>query len=349
MRNRLVVSVAISAALLAAASNVAGAAIPRGDATTDRIVSIALPINPAQQFPVAEYGAFGSVWVLAQGNTSKLLRINPRTNRVTGSVSLGYGEASGNDQFRGTIAAAGGSLWVPEFFYNTVLRIDPSRMVITHRVKVGRSPTSVIAAAGAIFVSDWHGEKVVRINPRTNRVVATIPVGNQRDFNGGPFYLAYTAHHVWASLPDAARLVEIDPSTNRVVGRHNDAPAYNCGRLDPAPGALWVDDSDCSNAFSRYDLATGRVTKTVTVPDATCLLGMAVLDGYLWTVQAVRQQSGDCTQGALVRRNVRTGVVLGRIRVGVSPFEVFRIGSSLWTNDVTSNNHVLRVTPGAAS
>ncbi len=343
LRKALAVAVTIGATLAAGASSAAGAA------STHRVVSIALPINARKQFPVAEYAAFGSVWVLAQGTTTTLLRINPDTNRVTGSVSLGYGEASGDDQLHATIAAAGGSLWVPDFYYNTVLRIDPSRLVITRRVRVGRSPSSAVAAAGAVFVSDWHGEKVVRINPRTDRVVATIPVGNQNDFYGGPFYLTYTAHHVWAAVPDAARLVEIDPNTNRIVARHNDAPAYNCGRLDPAPGALWIDDSDCSNTFSRFDRATGRITRTVTIPNATCLLGMAVFHGYLWTAESVRQPSGNCTSGALVRRNLRTGAVLGRIRLGVFELELFGIGSSLWTNDLTSNNHVLRVTPGAAS
>jgi len=346
MRKGLLISVTLGAVLIAASPGTA-VATPRARGLTHRIVSIALPINPAREYPVAEYAAFGSVWVLVQGITSRLERINPRTNRVTGSMSLGYGEASGNDQARGTIAAAGGSLWVPEFFYNTVLRINPSRMVITRHVRVGRSPTSVVAAAGAVFVSDWHGEKVVRIDPRTNRVVASIPVGDPNDFSGGPFYLTYTARHVWASVPDAERLVEIDPTSNRVVAHHRDAAAYNCGRLDPAPGAMWIDDSDCSNNFSRYDLQTNRVTKTVTIPFATCLLGMAVFHGYLWTAESVRQPSGDCTSGALVRRNLRTGAVLGRIRVGVGAFEVFRIGRSLWTNYFT--DRVLRVIIGEAS
>ncbi len=340
MRTRLLVPAVILALFVVAQQAVASA---------PRTVSIELPTDPSSQFPVAEYAAFGSVWVLVQGNTSALERVDPRTNRVTGSVSLGYGEPSGNDQFRGTVAAAGGSIWVPEYFRNTVLRIDPNTLTITRRIPVGRSPTSVIAVDHAIFVSDWHGEVVVKVDPRANRVVSRTRVGDPRDFNGGPFYLTFTAGHIWAELPDAERLVELDPATNRIVGRHRDAAAYNCGRLDPAPGAIWIDDSDCSNNFSRFDLSTGRITKTVTIPFATCLAGMTVFAGYLWTAEATRQPSGDCTAGELVRRDLQTGAVLGHIDIGVFGLEVFGMRHSLWTNDLTSNDHVVRVTPGASS
>ena len=85
----------------------------------------------------ALFAAFGSVWGLTEGNSSTLQRIDPRTDKVTGTVDLGYGESGGNSIAHTGIAAAGGSLWVSEYFYNEVLRVDPSRLRVVKRIDVG--------------------------------------------------------------------------------------------------------------------------------------------------------------------------------------------------------------------
>jgi YVTN family beta-propeller protein len=289
------------------------------------------------------------VWVLTQGNFSTLQRIDPRTNRVTGSVPLGYGDTSGNDSGEGAIAAADGSLWVAEYFYNTVLRIDPARLGVTHTIKVGRSPSGIVAADGSIFVSDSHASAVSRIDPRTNRVVATIPVGDTTDFNGGPFYLTYTAGRVWTIVPAEQRLYAIDPRTDRVVAKPSVAPAIACGRLDPVPGAIWIDDQNCSNTFSRYDLVTGHVTQ-IQEPSTMCLLGIAVLHGRLYSDEMTFDPSVGCGPGSFVPRDLTTGAVLGAgTPIDVVGFEVAGIDGSLWTNDFSTGNHVLRITPERTS
>ena len=309
------------------------------------VVSIAVPVDGISDFPTTEFAAFGSVWILTQGNVSTLQRVDPRTNRITGSVPLGYGDTSGNDSGEGAIAAADGSLWVPEYFYNTVLRIDPYRLAVTHVITVGRSPIGIVAAHGAVFVSDSQASAVSRINPRTNRVVATIPVGDPNDFNGGPLYLTYTEGKVWTNVPAQQRLFAIDPDTDRVVASPSVAPAYACGRLDPVPGAIWIDDQNCSNTFARYDLTTGRVTQ-IRLPLTLCLLGIAVLHGRLYSDEMMFDASTGCTPGSFVPRDLRTGAVVGAgIPINVVGFEVVGLDGSLWTNDFTTANHVLRVTP----
>ena len=313
------------------------------------VVSIALPVDGVNDFPTTEFAAFGSVWILTQGNFSTLQRLDPQTNRLTGAVPLGYGDTSGNDSGEGAIAAVDGSLWVAEYFYNTVLRIDPVRLAVTHTIKVGRSPSGVVAAAGSIFVSDSHASAVSRINPRTNRVVATIPVGDPDDFNGGPLYLTYTAGQVWTIVPAQQRLYAIDPRTDRVVARPSVAPAFACGRLDPVPGAIWIDDQNCSNTFARYDLATGHVTQ-IQEPSNMCLLGIAVLHGRLYSDDMAFDPSTGCTPGSFVPRDLTTGAVLGAgTPIDVVGFEVVGLRGSLWTNDFSTGNHVLRITPERTS
>ncbi len=326
-----------------------GTAAQYAAASSPGTVSIALAVDGVNDFPTTEFAAFGEVWVLTQGNVSTLQRVDPRTNRVTGSVALGYGDTSGNDSGEGAIAAADGSLWVAEYFYNTVLRIDPARLAVTRTIKVGRSPSGVVAADGAVFVSDSHASAISRIDPRRDRVVATIPVGDPSDFNGGPSYLTYAAGRVWTIVPAQQRLFAINPNTDRVVASPSVAPAFACGRLDPVPGAIWIDDQNCSNTFSRYDLATGHVTQ-IREPLTTCLLGIAVLHGRLYSDDMSFDPSTGCGPGSLVPRDPVTGAVLGAgTRVGVVGFEIVGLDGSLWTNDFTTGTNVLRVTPGGTS
>ena len=53
--------------------------------------------------PCAEIGAFGSVWVANYGSAT-LSRVDPSTNRVTGTVKVGAGPCG--------LAAGAGSIWV---------------------------------------------------------------------------------------------------------------------------------------------------------------------------------------------------------------------------------------------
>ena len=325
----------------------AGGVRSRTASSTSTGVTV-VPIGVPSASSVA-HAAFGAVWVLTQGNTSTLQRIDPATNTVTGVVDLGYGESGGNDLYAGGVADADGSLWVSEYFYNQVLRVDPRRLAVVGRVDVGRSPTDVLGVGDSLFVADSHAAAVTRIDARTGRVVATIAVGDRTNFDGGPVHLTYSGGLVWADVPAQRRLYAIRLRDGRVVARPSVAPALACSLLDPAPGAVIIDDSECSNTYSRYDIAAGTTT-TVRLPDTSCLFGVAVLRRAVYTVEVQSPGPFQCNDtGSLVRRDITSGAELHRASISPPGFLLYSAGGSLWTQNSDVDDQILHLTMGTTS
>src|SRR4051812_26333356 len=69
--------------------------------------------------------AAGSVWVAAYAS-SRLVRIDPATNAVTGHVRVGASPCG--------LVAAAGSLWTDGFGTGTVERVDPARLKVVKRI-----------------------------------------------------------------------------------------------------------------------------------------------------------------------------------------------------------------------
>ena len=122
------------------------------------------------------------LWVtLHTGN--KLLRVDPRTNRVTGSLSL-----TGADWVTGYK----GSLYVSQES-NVVTRVDPQTLKVTGRVKVKRNPLGSALVGGKLWVPCIDANAVDVVDPSTMKVVRTLPA------SGGPIVALPYAGRVWVS------------------------------------------------------------------------------------------------------------------------------------------------------
>src|ERR1051325_6393518 len=100
----------------------AGVALAGGSTTVTKItVGIA---------PCAEIAGYGSVWV-ANYSSNTLSRIDPATNKVTGTVK-GGAEAGG-------LAEGGGSIWVDGYGTGAVERVDPDTLKRTKIIHSGLS------------------------------------------------------------------------------------------------------------------------------------------------------------------------------------------------------------------
>ena len=99
---------------------------------------IRLPIAP-----VAVAAGNKGVWIV-DGRAPKLLRLDPRTGRVTKSIRVG----------RTPVAVAVGhrSVWTVNRGDGTVSKIDPARNVVTSTVDVGSDPVDVVAGLGSVWV-----------------------------------------------------------------------------------------------------------------------------------------------------------------------------------------------------
>lgn len=124
----------------------------------------------------------GYVWV-TDHTAGKLLRLDPRTNRVTGTVTL-----SGADWVTGF----GGSLYVSQET-NVVSRVDARTLKVLGSVKVHRNPLGSAIVANQLWVPCIDSNDVVIVDPATMKVVRTIEAGP------GPIVVLPVAGHVWIS------------------------------------------------------------------------------------------------------------------------------------------------------
>jgi streptogramin lyase len=122
------------------------------------------------------------LWV-TDHTAGKLLRLDPRTNRVTGSVAL-----PGADWVTGLR----GSLYVSQET-NVVTRVDARTLKVSGSVKVKRNPLGTAIVAGKLWVPCIDAGVIVVVDPTTMRVDRELPGGP------GPIVVLPSGGHVWVS------------------------------------------------------------------------------------------------------------------------------------------------------
>lgn len=302
--------------------------VARADATT--IASIPMP----GCCPNDTISAGNSVFALSArfGGTehSILVKINPNTNMVSGRLALDPGVPAGNGLNVNDMVYAAGSIWVVQALQNEVLRIDPARMRILTRVPTGRTPSSVATDGTSVWIALQHDSAIARIDPATNTVTASVPVG-ARNGADGPWQLSYDGTQLLASLPTSGRVARLDPRTLRVRYDQVGTAAAQCAHILPAPGGYWLDDTECSYDYFRWDAATRTITADVT-PLRTNDFGAVVVGSALYTAEF------DCTDvscgnGHLIKRDVYTGAVLADVSTGNDASAPHFADGSLWVGN----------------
>jgi streptogramin lyase len=124
----------------------------------------------------------GALWV-TDHTAGKLLRLDPRTNRITGSVRL-----PGADWVTGLR----GSLYVSQET-NVVTRVDARTLRVLGRVQVHRNPLGSAIVANELWVPCIDSNDVVVVDPSTMQVVRVIAGGP------GPIVVLPVGGRVWIS------------------------------------------------------------------------------------------------------------------------------------------------------
>jgi outer membrane protein assembly factor BamB len=261
--------------------------------------------------------AFGSVW-LSETNNGNILRVDPRTRRVTARIPVGS-EVS--------LAAGNGSIWaipreagVPA---RRLLRIDPRTNRIVARIPM-RAPGGSPFLGGFILVGPrvWviGGTSVLAVDATRNRPVREVELGGSYQINNaflrdGELWLTRGDRTItrldavngrrlgrlpWRApaggyvFPYADKLVKVaqrsvslaDPSTGRPLWRTRLGTKLN--GADVAGGRLYVDGingSSARDALWALDPRTGRVLGTLTIPVFT-VVGSARVGQDLWLTSA---------------------------------------------------------------
>jgi hypothetical protein len=249
-------------------------------------VAATIPL-PGAAFPRVVGVADGVVWV--DGGNHTAFRIDPRTNRVAGTVPLPAGSrlAAGGpgslwlvDEAEGTVSQAdlggnilrtvgvgwtwvarspaeegfklavdGNSVWVA-VQHTGVVRLDWARGKVAGRFT---SPPGAgwydLIAAGGGAALTHGEEDADLLDPRTGKATA-IHLG------GLPTGAAFGAGSFWASV-DNATLARVDPTRRRVVATVRLDAKFLPGPVVAGDGAVWVYGG--GGLLSRVDPASNRV------------------------------------------------------------------------------------------
>ncbi len=135
--------------------------------------------------------AFGRyVWV-TDHTAGKLVRVDPRTNKVTASLAL-----PGADWVTGLR----GSLYVSQET-SVVTRVDVDSLRILGHAKVGRNPLgSAVRDGHELWVPCIDSNEIVVLDPSTMRLERRLPVGK------GPILVLPVGKHVWVAHSNGTAL-----------------------------------------------------------------------------------------------------------------------------------------------
>jgi len=211
--------------------------------------------------PYALAGSDSAVWV-HNGQAGTLIRIDPQTNKIVATVSVGHGQ--------GDVAIGQGAVWVANPTEGTVSRIDPrtNRVVATVSVATQDNVVGLTVSPGAVWMTDFVDGALIRIDPQTNQVVAALP------FNSGPTGVSFGSGSVWlCNRHNSPGLWRYDPQTNQVqakiaVGATVDAPP--CGTVVALAQSVWItsfaNEEPDTVALERIDPATNTLSAAIKAP-----------------------------------------------------------------------------------
>ena len=228
-----------------------------------------------------------AVWISNKPKNS-VVRIDPKTNKVAETVTVGKAPCSGlaiafdslwvpncGDQTvsrvdlktnkvtatfpmgiadsEGGLAASPDSIWMLTDKNGTLARIDPATNKVAAEIYV--APGSYMAAfgEGAVWITSTAKNLVSRVNPDTNLVTDTIPVGK------APRFLAIGEGAVWTLNQGDGSVTRIDFKTNKVVATIEVGVPGEGGDIAAGEGSVWV--TSFGFPISRIDPASNKVVQ----------------------------------------------------------------------------------------
>jgi virginiamycin B lyase len=156
-----------------------------------------------------------------------------------------------------------------------VVRVDLTRGRTTASRRLGGPAIAVAVGYRSVWALDSLST-LYRIDPRTARVTKRIRIQAAASYN-----IWIGAGSVWVAEDQAARIVRVSPTRNKVVARIRvgDGPAD----MAFAGGSAWVMDHRDRTLF-RIETAANRATRLATIGDAEDAAPerLVLFDGSLW-------------------------------------------------------------------
>jgi hypothetical protein len=198
--------------------------------------------------------ADGHLWMSRDGShpRSDVVEIDPGTNQVTGKpIRVGTGP--------GTIASGFGSLWVDNTSepHARMSRINLRTRRMSY-LPFGGQPFKGYGSIWAIPFQD--PARIRRYTPGSRAPLATLNVARAATVGFGfgrvwvGSYPKSSSPKAFKAIPGTARLTEIDPQSDRVMGRPVHLPGTTTpGAIVVAGDNLWITDYDSGLLHFRID------------------------------------------------------------------------------------------------
>lgn len=180
-----------------------------------------------------------------------------------------------------------------------VVAIDAKTLKIIARTPGGDYPDGMTYAPGVrrLYVSDEHGGTDTVIDVASNKRIATIPLGGEV----GNTQYDPVSKHIFANVQTRNQLVEIAPSTNRVISR-TDLPSAegNHGLYIDASARLAFIACEGNDKLLALDLASRKVTASFDVARDPDVLAFDGSLGWLYVAGESGQVSLFKVQGTTI-------------------------------------------------
>jgi YVTN family beta-propeller protein len=197
-----------------------------------------------------------------------------------------------------------------------LVAIDPKTNRVVASIPVGSKPAAVAFADGSAWVGDAADGTVARIDAATRRTVKTIGIA------APAIDLATGDGSVWAATGGFGTIVRIDPTANTVVKRIELGAPGNpvvpaASAVAEGNGHLWVGTSD---GLAELDPGSGRILRRVDLGKAAAQQ-IALGRDTVWTSLETRYAKAVDTSSA------RT---TARFYAGTSVFAIAISDSAVW-------------------
>jgi hypothetical protein len=192
--------------------------------------------------PVVAIGA-GSVWVVGVPGANVVLRVDPGSGAVVGTIRLPAAAT-------GIVSGAAG-MWVTTDA-GVLVGIDTVRTRLRTVVKLGRGRIAAAAGADATWASSSDG-RIVRID-RRGRITTTVHAAG-----GGP--IAVAGGSVWAR--SGRTLIQIDERTARVTDRRDIATSSDSSLAWALPSIVALDYGDTGALVAPREARAADTSRTL--------------------------------------------------------------------------------------
>jgi len=262
-------------------------------------------------------------------------RIAERTNSVTRGPF-----AHGRLQ---DIGVGFGSVWVSDFYTDTVRRLDDETSALQKVIHVppNSGPEGIAIANGSVWVANHYAGTVSRIDPATNRVAGP-PVRVTYTGRSGAQEMAAGLGSLWVGVVNKQAVVRSDPRLNKVTATIKLPRSVTpCGGIAVTAAAVWVTSCIELKTVARIDPRTNTVAKIL---DVGGYAWQPAADGNtVWLVAGGNPYDSPTLTGYLLRLRA-DDTVAKRIKLGkgvITGGATVAFGS-IWVSDF-DHRRVLRI------